>query len=359
MSFSNNKECIVYEGEPISGVSLKKRKYLSVETRVIVWAACLLAVLLTWFVIKTVAFNSSESPDGGGDENGFIGTDTFEQTENTPITDAESESGAIDESNGTESEGEVSAEESKAAETEVRCEIITNDLSFYERGDAYMIDYSGRHPDVEGILEMGFSGGRYSYSQKPVVLILHTHTAEAYIDFDNKDPSASLTKSVVSVGEVIAYELNTRGIPTVHCTVIHSDEKGRGYDEAAETIKDMLRIYPSLRYVIDVHRLEEKDQEGRLVKTESALGTAQLRMTVSDEGMLPRDTLALALGIRRKLNEEGKRLCMPVVYTDSRFNSDMVQYYIKLDVGSMGNTSDEARAAGRYFAETMAALLKK
>jgi hypothetical protein len=73
---------------------------------------------------------------------------------------------------------------------------------------------------------------------------------------------------------------------------------------------------------------------------------------------MKRDTLALALGIRKHLNEGDQRLCMPVVYTDSVFNSRLTPYYLKLDVGAKGNTAQEARDAGKYFAEAMAKLLK-
>ena len=265
-------------------------------------------------------------------------------------TDAESEEENEDTDYSDDNESDTSDSASK---------IVSSDLSLAERGAGYIVNYSKHQPDTEGLLEMGFHGGRYSYTEQPVVLILHTHTEEGYYDFNENDPSHILTKSVVAVGERVAYELNRRGIPTVHCTVIHENGGDGAYASAAETIRDMLKIYPSIEYVIDLHRLEVVDANGKILRTESALGTAQIRLTVSSQGVLERETLALALSLRRKLNAGEKRLCMPVVFTDSKLNSEMAYYYLKVDVGSWGNEASEALATGEIFAATLAETLKK
>ena len=358
MDFSDKKECVVFEGEAVPDVSVRKRKYLSVGARIAFWGICLAVFASVWMAVKIGAFASSDPWGDSAQNNGFLNTETAGASDS--VTDEQdSESAAGEDS---EPSGESSVEDNEESEgvlQEESDERVSSDLSRSERGDAYVIDHSGKDPDSEGILEMGFSGGRYSYSQKPVVLILHTHTDERYWDFDEKTPTDSLTKGVVSIGESIANELNLSGIPAVHCTVIHGSDGKDAYAEAAETIKDMLKIYPSIEYVIDVHRLEEMDGEGKVIKTESASGTAQIRLTVSDSGIRPRDTLSLALCMRKKLNKDGKKLCMPVIYTDSPYNSNLTPYYLKVDVGSEGNTAEEAREAAVLFAEAMAELLKK
>ena len=156
----------------------------------------------------------------------------------------------------------------------------------------------------------------------------------------------------------MAYELNKRGVPTVHCTVIH-DSDGKVYENAKNTVEAMLKIYPSIEYVIDLNRLDVADEKGRVVRTLSALETAQIRVTVSSDGILVRDTLALALSLRRDMNGDGKNLCMPVVFTDSSYCAELSLYYLKVDVGSYGNSAEEAVSAGALLAETLAGILKK
>lgn len=355
MDYGEKKECIVFDDGDFAEIATKKKRYLSPGVRVAVWGICIAVVALSGFAIKGLALRSSGSTAPNGNSDGFVGTHITEKTPEVTLKE-ETEHESCESLGGDE---EISLEKpDKESTTEEIDNRVSLDLSQAERGDAFIIDYSGKNPDSEGILEMGFSGGRYSYSKKPVVLILHTHTYESYWGCNENDPSDVIGNGVVSVGESIAYELNAAGIPTVHCTVIHGGERS-AYDEAAETIKDMLKIYPSIEYVIDVHRLSDTDEKGNVIRTQSALGTAQLRITVSENGGMARDTLALALSIRQRLNSNDKRLCLPVVYTDSAYNSGLVPYYLKVDVGSMGNSRKEAEAVGIQFAEVVADLLKK
>ena len=294
--------------------------------------------------------NGSAQIEGGGDDLQQGGGD--EAFEESFENESRNESEGISESR-EEDEDDEETDTPTLGEA-----VISVDMSYAEMGDAYLINYTSLAVDSKGILEMGFLGGRYSYSESPVVLILHTHTSEAYYDADGDEPLRMLTHSVVAVGERLAQELTGRGVPAVHCAVIHDGEKS-SYESAADTIETMLRIYPSIEYVIDLHRAEETDSSGNALKSLSSDGSAQIRITVSSGGVLTRDTLALALSLRRELNLDGERYCMPVVFTDSRYNSALAAYYMKVDVGTQGNDIDEAMAAGVRFAEMFARILKK
>ncbi len=363
MEKNDKKECIIFDDEAIA-LGLPRRRGLSMSKRALVWGICAALVLVLWICASSGAFDGmiefvSQVINGGGWSQGS-GIPPVGDSGETESDDGESESESESDTDGEkENGGAESAEESESDIAETVAETVSSDLSLAGRGDGYIVNYSKHQIDTEGLLEMGFWGSRYSYTEQPAVLILHTHTKEGYYDLDKNEPSHILTKSVVSVGERVTYELNRRGIPTVHCTVIHGSDDGNAYASAAETIRDMLKIYPSIKYVIDLHRLETVDANGKMLRTESAIGTAQIRLTVSSHGILERDTLALALCLRRELNREGKRLCMPVVFTDSELNAEAVPYYLKVDVGSWGNEVSEALAAGDLFAETLAGMLKK
>ena len=275
--------------------------------------------------------------------------------------DRTEEATTVGEVDSDETEGEESSENETANESETGGEnetisAVAADLSEVEKGDGYILNYSNRAYDTEGLLEMGFHAEYYPDSPSPMVLILHTHTSEGYAELDPDDPASVLTASVVAVGETLAAELNRAKIPTVHCSVIHDDD-GDAYANAAETIETMMKIYPTIEYVIDLHRMTLTDADGNVVKTYSAEQTAQTRITVSTAGVLSRGTLSLALCLRRELNADGDRICMPIVLTDSEYNAAGSLYYLKLDVGSLGNSSDEARAAAVLFAEAFAEII--
>lgn len=325
-------------------------------------------VIVACAIILCLAVGLALAIRGDGGENGFLGKlcqfalgngfifgDKGLREETTVEKEMTYESTAVEEVD-TE---ETSREEVSESETESKGEefsVISADLSEAERGDGYILNYSSRDYDTEGLLEMGFHAEYYPDSLAPTVLILHTHTSEGYFDHDPHDPTSVLTSSVVAVGEALAAELNRAKIPTVHCTVIH-DGEGDAYERAAETIETMMKIYPTIEYVIDLHRMELTDADGHVVKTYSAEQSAQTRITVSTAGVLSRGALSLALCLRRELNKDGARVCMPIVLTDSEYNAASALYYLKLDVGSLGNSSDEARAAAILFAEAFAEII--
>ena len=230
------------------------------------------------------------------------------------------------------------------------------DISESEKGRLYYINYSDRTPDIEGIFAEGFSGAVDYYSERPVVLIIHSQTSQAYIDAD--EGKNAILKGVVSVGEKIAYELNKRGIPTVHCTVIH-DMNGEAYKNTSSTIETMLEVYPTLKYVIDVQRMAATDGKEGIAKTLVVDGSAQIRITSGAVDGGWRENLSLALSVREKMNENGGKICAPVVLTDTNYNSGLSKYYMKIDVGAYGNTFAEAKKAGEIFAEALALTVKK
>ena len=340
----------------------KNRAIFYVKLLVIAVAVCVIAVILL-------------SAVGGSGENGFLGKlcqfafgngfifddKGFGKGEETTAGENSTEGSDTEiESSFAESEEESSvAESTDESETVGKDEsgsVIAIDLSEAEKGDGHVINYSDRTYDAEGLLEMGFHAEYYPNSPMPTVLILHTHTSEEYANFDPNDPTSVLKSSVVAVGDILAAELNRAKIPTVHCSVIH-DADGDAYENAAETIETMMKIYPTIEYVIDLHRMKLTDADGNVVKTYSAEQTAQTRITVSTAGVLSRGALSLALCLRRELNKDGARVCMPIVLTDSEYNAASALYYLKLDVGSLGNSSDEAHAAAILFAEAFAEII--
>ncbi len=368
MEENERRECSVYDGDRVAvGFLRKKRGNALLKCLLIVSAASIMIALVVLFLQNDTLsgfFASLAIGSGnvwqGGDQNGE-GGDIYGGV--SDMEESVVESGSESEKNDNESctadlqSTEIQEPEAVLPEQNDR-EAVEMDMSYAEKGNGYIINYSGIAIDAEGILEMGFQNAKYSYSERPVVLILHAHTSEIYFDTDISDPLHPLTHSVVAVGEKLAEELNSRGISAVHCTVIH-DGKGSPYSNARETIKTMLDIYPTVEYIIDLHRAELFDDTGRPVKAVSPSGEGQIRLSVSSEGQKARDSLALALSLRRSLNENGRRLCMPVVFTDSLYNADLSPYYLKIDVGSVGNNAAEAVGSAEKLAEAIAKTLKK
>ncbi len=204
---------------------------------------------------------------------------------------------------------------------------------------------------------------------EPVVLILHTHGTEAYSTGDfyqSGDPfrSEDPTENMVAVGKVMTETLLSRGIPTVHCTVLHDqDSYSAAYSNAAATIRSYLEKYPSIRYVFDVHRDSVIRADGTAIRPVTVLegkAVAQVMSVVgTDEGganhPLWRDHLSLALKLQAGLAEY--QLSRPVNLRKASFNQQYAPGALLLEIGSCANTLEEAKRAGEYTAAALADII--
>lgn len=295
----------------------------------------------------------------GGHQGGGIGDNgiALPESETERGGDIESEKESETFTEQTESETQARTESESASESESEePSVIEKDLSEAWRGENFIINFTDEVVDIDALLDRGFVGSEDSGSGAPVVMIIHTHTSEDYIGGGGffKGPL-----SVVSVGDVVTDELRRAGLSAIHCTVIHDSGNRNSYLEARETIETMLKIYPSIKYVIDLHRMVISEN-GIPIKTLSKSGAAQIRLSVSAEsgGVGDwRESLSLALSLRREMNGGGDGACMPVVLTGGGYNSDLSVYHLVAEVGSDQNSIEEAILAGRLFARAIAEVL--
>lgn len=238
---------------------------------------------------------------------------------------------------------------------------VEKDISEVDRGNAYIVNDTGKAINVAEMLSRGFEDPGDIKPGVPVVLIVHSETMDKYIDEEHPELAFDVrgVRGVVSVGEYIAAKLNRMGITTVHCAAIHVGVGAEG--DTADTVRTMLKIYPTVKYVIDIGRQELAGEGGEVVKTvaNDPVRAAQIRLSVSlwGDGDGREDNMLLALELRDTMNRGGKHLCAPILLTQSQYNSALSRYYLKVDVGATGNTTTEALAAGEYFAEVFANVI--
>lgn len=296
------------------------------------------------------------SASGGGGEEGTTGPlYEFWATEAPDVQQNENQSESLSESveeiSEVETEAEIEETESPVPPT---VEFVESDLSLAERGDSYIINYTDRAVEISELLDRGFVDCEEAGGAAPSVMILHTHTSEAYLG-----SRSEYLDGVISVGDALSRRLNSLGLTTLHCTVIHDGGEGNAYIAARETIETMLRVYPSIKYVIDLHRMD-LELDGIPVKALSNIGAAQIRLTVSADGGGWQENLSLALSLRERLNADDTRICMPPTLSPSRYNSDLSTYYLMVDVGATGNTAREATLAAERLAVALCdTVLKK
>ncbi|MGM9652982.1 MAG: stage II sporulation protein P [Eubacteriales bacterium] len=265
------------------------------------------------------------------------------------------------------------AEESTpAAPQEYR--IADADLSC---GDIYALfnetDYA---PDTKALLNAplpfpSFSTWSAEYSpDEPYILILHTHGTEAYAPegsstYRKTDSfrSGDITRNVVAVGDVMAQTFAAAGIPVMHCTEMFDEESYQNsYSRASAAIRTILSEHPSIQIVLDVHRdsvIRSDFTKLRPVTEFDGERTAQFMIVAGTDfkgADFPgwQDNLNFALKIQSNLHGRCRTFARAINLRGAGFNEHYRSGSLLLEVGSCGNTLEEARRAGAAAAIAIA-----
>lgn len=206
------------------------------------------------------------------------------------------------------------------------------------------------------------------------ILIIHTHTTEAYTPVDASSATYYDTmrtfdtdNSVVAVGAAMAAEFEAMGIAVIHDTTVYDyPSYNESYANTLTAIEQHLADNSSITFVIDVHRDAIEDGDGNQYKlvTDPTYGdsVAQLTLVVGTDGSgLEHDdwleNLRLATALQEELTLTYPTLMRPLLLRNSRYNQHLTTGSLLLEVGAAGNSPEEAIAAGIVFAQEMGEML--
>lgn len=206
--------------------------------------------------------------------------------------------------------------------------------------------------------------------ESPTVLILHTHATESYektADYRESSPYRTLDTdyNMVSIGDRVTELLEAGGIRVIHDRTLHDyPAYNSAYNNARETLETHLSKNPGICLVLDLHRDAREDGEGNQKKETVQINgssVAKLMLVMgSDKGSLPypnwERNLALAVKLQAQLESEYPDLCRPVKVAASRYNQDLSTGALLVEVGTAGNTHQEAMAAAELLAKGILAL---
>ena len=216
-----------------------------------------------------------------------------------------------------------------------------------------------------------------SLDSGPLVLILHTHTTESYVEegkyYYNPKKAVAETRSrddsknVIAVGEAMKNSLEAMGIGVVHCTDYHDIYVfNESYNHSYKTVKEYLKMYPTIKYVIDLHRDSVINTNGTKIAPVAEIGgekAAQIMIVVgSNDNGLKHDkweqNLTLAVKIQSELVNEYGNLARPLVIRSGRFNQQLSTGMLLFEIGACGNTLKEAEYSARLLANCYGSIIK-
>lgn len=242
-------------------------------------------------------------------------------------------------------------------------------------GKMYIKNNSKHELDADDYKD--FTLPEYEETDEYTVLIVHTHGTEAYtpdgvLSDPLDDPYVTRSKNneenVVSIGALMAEVFEKNGIRTLHHAVAIDatvDDFYDSYTESGTVIRRTLRKYPSIKYVFDIHRDGLELSSGEKAKVICAVDgkrVAQVMSVIGSDTLYDHpsweENLAFAVKLQRRLEDNYTDFCRPINVKQNTYNQDYGPLSLLLEIGTDGNTLEEARYSAEILAGELADLIK-
>lgn len=209
-------------------------------------------------------------------------------------------------------------------------------------------------------------------TDEPQVLIMHTHTTESYVPFtgDYYDKTMSFrstdnSENMSVVGDRIARELEAAGIGVIHDTTQHDYPSYNGsYERSQETVEKYLAQYPSIKIVLDVHRdaiASGEDVYSAEAEIEGKTAAQVMIISGCDDGTMGypdyMKNLSFAAALQNQLEGDHPTLTRPVLFDYRKYNQQLTTGSLLLEIGSHGNTLEQAAYTGELIGKSLGRLL--
>ena len=209
-------------------------------------------------------------------------------------------------------------------------------------------------------------------TDEPQVLIMHTHTTESYVPFtgDYYDKTMSFrstdnSENMAVVGDRIARELEAAGIGVIHDTTQHDYPSYNGsYERSQETVEKYLAQYPSIKIVLDVHRdaiASGEDVYSAEAEIEGKTAAQVMIISGCDDGTMGypdyMKNLSFAAALQNQLEGDHPTLTRPVLFDYRKYNQQLTTGSLLLEIGSHGNTLEQAAYTGELIGKSLGRLL--
>jgi len=199
-------------------------------------------------------------------------------------------------------------------------------------------------------------------TDKPLVAIYHTHTAESFL------PNSGVTHrpggqrgDIVDVGVALGNRLAKNGIKAIHNTTVHDYPSFmKAYGPSEITAQKILTNNPSIQMIFDIHR----DAESRDNVTGIANGLSVAKLTIvvaTGHQDLPQphwqQNHAFAKLIDARLNAKYPGICRGIQLVEWRYNQHLHPRALLLEVGSHESTKEEAERSMEILGDILTEIL--
>ncbi len=242
---------------------------------------------------------------------------------------------------------------------------------YLSSGNIEMLNETNYQVNIEKLKEepLKLKFGKFG----PKVLIYHTHTVESYITDLNqlnqpgvKSRNPDPQYNVVRVGEELANILRKKyNIEVIHNGTIHTNPSDLGaYERALNTASSILKSYPSIKIVLDIHRdgLGNGSKYRPVTKIDKKNVAKVMFVIGTDMNGLEhpnwRENLKLAVKMQEKLNMIAPDFAKPIYLSQYRYNQHLTNGAMIIEIGGDGNLLEEAINSTKYLAKIFNEIIK-
>ncbi len=205
---------------------------------------------------------------------------------------------------------------------------------------------------------------------KPKILIYHTHSQEAFKDSKAGDKKTS----IVGMGDILTKELNdTYRIPTMHHEGVYDliggkMDRSRAYQLAEVKVRKILKKYPSIEIVIDLHR-DGVGNNTHLVTSIDGKKTGQIMFfnglsRTKKNGDIAylknpyiQDNLAFSMQMQLAAVKKYPGFTRRIYLKSYRYNMHLMPKYLLIEAGAQTNTVKEMQRSMKVLADLLDAVV--
>lgn len=196
-----------------------------------------------------------------------------------------------------------------------------------------------------------------------LVGIYNTHTGETYTLTDGTDRLTGKQGGVVKVAQIVQRTLQEKHhIPVALSDKVHDHRYASSYLESEKTAKEMVKQYPKMITLLDIHRDGGRSRQDCLVEVKGKK-TAPILIIIGSDARLPfpnwKQNYKFACRLAEKMDAMYPGLCQGVRVKEGRYNQFLHPGAILVEIGSDNNSLEEAETSGEMFADALAELLKE
>ena len=193
----------------------------------------------------------------------------------------------------------------------------------------------------------------------PQILIYHTHSQEAFADSVPGD----VNTGIVGVGECLTKILTEQyGYRVLHNTGQYDVEtRDNAYSRALPAVEQILAENPSIQVIIDLHR-DAYVEGAQLTCSYAGRKSANLMVLIGKGDSFQekphfQENYALACALTEKINGLCPGLGREVMVKTGRYNQHFSDHSLLIEVGSNGNTLEEALSSMPILADAIEEVL--